>query len=169
MNRKSLLSNHNLFTVLLILSLIGVAVSNISPTASHLYWVVMVVVFGITSIIANYNRAEDIDKTELKKGLVIQLLHWLGSLVAVLIVYAFYHTGRITPEESGLVVLLILALTTYLDGIRISWRFALVGVYLAGVALCAAYIEEYVWQILFVAIAVIAFSYYWEFRQKRHD
>ncbi|MGZ8191712.1 MAG: hypothetical protein ACXWTS_10870, partial [Methylococcaceae bacterium] len=140
MNKKSLLSIPNLFTVLLILSLIGVAISDISPTQSHLYWIVMVIMFGVTSIIANYNRAENIDKTQLKKDIFIQILHWLGGLVAVLIVYAFYHTGRITPEETGLVVLLILALTTYLDGIRISWRFGFVGLYLGIIAICAAYI-----------------------------
>jgi len=84
----------------------------------------------------------------------------------VLIAYTFYHTGRITPEQTGLIVLLILALTTYLDGIRISWRFSFVGIFLAVVAICAAYIEEYVWQILSVALAVIALSYYWEFRKK---
>jgi len=166
MNKKSLLSNHNLFIVLLILSVIGVAISDISPVASHLYWIAMVIIFGVISIIANYNREENIDKAALKKDIFIQLLHWLGGLSAVLIAYTFYHTGRITPEQTGLIVLLILALTTYLDGIRISWRFSFVGIFLAVVAICAAYIEEYVWQILSVALAVIALSYYWEFRKK---
>jgi len=67
MNKKSLLSNHNLFIVLLILSVIGVAISDISPVASYLYWIAMVIIFGVISIIANYNREENIDKAALKK------------------------------------------------------------------------------------------------------
>ena len=166
MNRKSLLSNHNLFSLLLILSLIGMAISEISPTVSHFYWLIMMIIFGITSMVAFYYRNHYADKNELKKGLIIQILHWLGGLAAVLIVYTFYSTGRITPEETGLEVLLILALTTYLDGIRISWQFSLVGVFLSIVAICAAYIEEYMWQILSLAIVIIAFSYYWEFKKR---
>jgi hypothetical protein len=63
----------------------------------------------------------------LKKEIIRQILHGLGGLVAVLIIYSFYHSGRITPEATGLVVLLILALTTYLDGIRLGWHFSFAG------------------------------------------
>lgn len=97
------------------------------------------------------------------------ILHWLGGLVTVMIVYTFYHAGRITPQETGLIVLLILALTTFLDGIRINWQFSLAGVFLAVIAVCAAYIEEYIWQILTIAFGIIAFSYYWAFKRKHAE
>lgn len=168
MNHTKLFSNHVLFTALLIMAVIDVAVSDISATASHLYWISMVVLFGIVSIFANYSHTETYDQTARKKAIVIQILHWMGGLVTVMIGYTFYHAGRITPEETGLIVLLILALTTFLDGIRISWQFSFAGIFLAVIVICAAFVEEYVWQILILALSIIAFSYYWEFKRKHN-
>ncbi|NOT86374.1 MAG: hypothetical protein HOP02_16680 [Methylococcaceae bacterium] len=168
MNKKSLLTSHNLFMVLLLLSLLGVAISDISPVKSHAYWLIMMVLFAGTAILANVIEGDDDnDGVELKKEITQQILHWLGGFVAVMIVYGFYHTGRLTPEATGLVVLLILALTTYLDGIRLGWRFSFAGVFLGIMAVFAAYIEEYMWQILIFAIGIITFSYYWEFKRKK--
>ena len=169
MNKTGLLSNHVLFTTLLILAVIGVAVSDISATASHLYWISMMVLFGVVSIAANYHHTEALGQVARKKTIAIQILHWMGGLVTVMVVYTFYHAGRITPEETGLIVLLILALTTFLDGIRISWRFSLAGVFLGLIAVCAAYVEEFIWQILILALSIIAFSYYWEFKRKHNE
>ncbi len=167
MNKK-LLNQHTLFMVLLLLSLLGVAISDIAPVKSHAYWLVLMVLFGATAILTNVVEGEDDhDGVALKKEITQQILHWLGGFVAVLIVYSFYHTGRLTPEATGLVVLLILALTTYLDGIRLGWRFSFAGLFLGVMALFAAYIEEFMWQILIVAIGIIVFSYYWEFKRKK--
>jgi hypothetical protein len=167
MNYKKLLTNHNLFMVLLLLSLLGVAISDISPVKSHAYWLVMMLLFGATAILASAIEGDDDnDGVALKKEITQQILHWLGGFVAVLIVYAFYYTGRLTPEATGLVVLLILALTTYLDGIRLGWRFSFAGVFLGVMAVFAAYIKEFMWQILIIAIAIIAFSYFWEFKRR---
>ncbi|MFI3137145.1 MAG: hypothetical protein QX197_10260 [Methylococcaceae bacterium] len=168
MTLKKLLTTHNLFIVLLLLSLLGVAISDISPVKSHSYWLLMMILFGATAIVSNIIEGDaDNDGVELKKEITLQILHWLGGFVAVLIVYGFYHTGRITPESTGLVVLLILALTTYLDGIRLGWRFSFAGIFLAVMAVFAAYIEEYMWQILLFAVGIIAFSYYWDFKRKK--
>ena len=169
MNKTKLFSNHTLFTVLLLMSLIGISVPDISAMASHFYWISMIILFGAISIFANYNQTEYADKIQQKKVVLIQLLHWMGGLVTVMIVYTFYHAGRITPEETGLVVLLILALTTFLDGIRISWQFSFAGIFLAVIAICAAFVEEYIWQILMLALSIIAFSYYWEFKRKHSE
>jgi hypothetical protein len=169
MNKTQLFSNHGLFTILLLMSIIGVSVTNISAAASYVYWISMMILFGAISILATYNQTEYADKVQQKKAIFIQLLHWLGGLVTVMIVYTFYHAGRIMPQENGLIILLVLALTTFLAGIRISWQFSFAGIFLAIIALCAAYVEEFIWQILILALAIIAFSYYWEFKRKNKE
>jgi hypothetical protein len=165
---KSLLTNHNLFIALLILSLMGVALSDISPIKSHTYWLAMMVLFCGIAILTNIIEGDaDNDGVPLKKEITQQILHWLGGLVAVLVIYGFYYSGRITPEATGLVVLLILALTTYLDGIRLGWRFSFAGIFLGVMAVFSAYVAEFMWQILLIAIGIIVFSYYWEFKRKK--
>jgi membrane-bound acyltransferase YfiQ involved in biofilm formation len=67
-----------------------------------------------------------------------------------------------TYEGSGLVILLILSLSTFLDGYQVGWRFYLAGIFLAITAILAAFIEEYMWILLVIAIASIVFSTYLE-------
>ncbi|WP_411727312.1 hypothetical protein [Methyloglobulus sp.] len=97
MNHTKLFSNHVLFTALLIMAVIGVAVSDISATASHLYWISMVVLFGIVSIFANYSHTATYDQAAQKKAIVIQTLHWMGGLVTVMIVYTLLSCRKDNP------------------------------------------------------------------------
>lgn len=154
--------------VLLLASLLGVIISDLSPIKSHMYWLLLMLLFACTAIISNLIEGnDDNDGVSLKKEITQQILHWLGGFVTVLIVYGLYYSGRMTPEVTGLIVLLIIALTTYLDGIRLGWRFSFAGIFLGLVAVFAAFIQEYMWLILFVALGIIVFSYYWEFKLKK--
>ncbi len=48
-----------------------------------------------------------------------EALRWLGVLLAVQLVYFLFHAGRLDSENTGLVILLILALATFLAGLRL--------------------------------------------------
>ncbi|MDP3589284.1 MAG: hypothetical protein Q8R54_01955, partial [Methylobacter sp.] len=87
------------------------------------------------------------------KTFINQLLHWVGGLCAVIIIYAYHSSGRIFHEEAGLIVLLILALTTYLDGIKKDWRCIFVGLFLGLITVCVAYFDSYIWQLIVLAAA----------------
>lgn len=167
MNIKRLITTHNLFIVLLIFSILGVALSDISPVKSTNFWLVMLFLFGGIAIVNNIRDGEDDgDNIPLKTEIIQQVLHWAGGLVAVLIIYSFYYSERLTSEATGLVVLLILALTTYLDGLRLGWRFSFAGIFLAVMAVFAAFIVDYMWVILLLALGIIAVSFLWEFKLK---
>lgn len=128
---KKLVTPHNLFMLLLLLSLVGVALSDMLPIKSHTYWLMIMQLFSVTAIVANVVEGDsDQDGVPLKKEFTQQVLHWLGCIAAVLVVFGFYHIGRLAPEATGLVVLLILAITTCLDGIQLGWRFSFAGVFL---------------------------------------
>jgi len=87
-------------------------------------------------------------------------LHWLGGLVAAIIVNAFLSSGRIFVEETGLITQLVLALTVYSDGLKSGWRNIATGVFLALAAVSAAYFDSYVWQLIVVASVCVAYSFY---------
>jgi hypothetical protein len=95
-----------------------------------------------------------------KKPFIDQALHWSGGLSAAIIVYAYHASGRIFHEEAGLIVLLILALTSYLDGIRTGWRCIFTGLFLGLTAICIAYFDNYIWQLGILAALATLVSHF---------
>jgi hypothetical protein len=81
-------------------------------------------------------------------------------LVAVNLVYFLLHSGRLDSENTGLVILLILALATFLAGLRLDWRLCILGVLLGGTLILATYLEEFLWVVLMVVVAAAAGIYF---------
>lgn len=158
MNTQILLSNHHLFMLRLFLSLLGAIIAYAYRHASHDYWLVMMILFGIIAIAPGYYRFKH--NGDDPKPLVQRALHWLGGLFAVIIVYAYHMSGRIFHEEAGLIVLLMLALTTYMDGFRSGWRCCFAGLFLSLIAICIAYFDNYLWQLVILAAVAIMVSHY---------
>jgi len=156
---KYLLSDHYSFIAYTVLSVIGVVITATSPVASHYYWLLMVLLFGAGSVAKQYYRLEN-DVAEQKTQSINTTLHWLGGLVAAIIVNAFLSSGRIFVEETGLITQLVLALTVYSDGLKSGWRNIANGLFLALAAVSAAYFDSYVWQLLALASAFVAYSFY---------
>ncbi len=158
MNKNILLSKHNLFVLFLVLSLIGTFITKFYPSTSHYYWFLMMLMFGTISIASEYYRLQN-QLVEQKATLIQQGLHWLGGLFVAIIVNAYYHSGRIFTEETGLIMLLTLALTIYTEGSQKGWRYCFVGVFLGLVAVSAAYFDDYLWQLSLLVILGVAFSH----------
>ena len=87
-----------------------------------------------------------------------QLLHWAGLLLAVRLVFEMLHKGRLDNENTGLVILLLLALSTFIAGIHLGWWGGVLGAALAA----ATYLEEYVWIFLIIGLAVLAIVFLWK-------
>jgi len=158
MNKLLFLGNHSLFITYLMLSQIGVVITKYYPAQSHYYWFLMMLVFGGLSIAGQYHHLHT-QLSEQKRTLIEQSLHWFGGLFVAVIVNAYYHSGRIFTEETGLIMLLTLALTTYLEGSNRGWRYCFVGVFLGLVAVSAAYFDNYVWQFGLLAVVGGFFSH----------
>ena len=149
-----------IFSALVILAFIGVVITDISPADAHVYWVAMLVVYASVAIYSGRKQAKI--KGEKLGGLILkQVIHWGGSLVAILCVYTLLHTGTVTDEEAGLIILLLLALTTFLAGGHVGWRYYVLGALLALITVVAVYIEEFMWVIMLVGIAIIAITFFW--------
>ena len=141
--------------VLLALSIIGIGITDFSPADSYKYWVAMVPIFCGACLILEWSRVRG-------KGfkwttiLRTQLLHWAGLLVAVRLVFEMLHKGRLDNENTGLVILLLLALSIFIAGIHLGWRLCLVGGFLGAALVAATYLEEYVWILLIIGLVVLA-------------
>ena len=148
-----------IMVLLVLLAIVGIGITDFSPLLSHWYWLAMVVVTGIACIVMEWSRArkKGFSATSLVKK---EVLIWLSVLVAVNLVYFLFHSGRLDSENTGLVILLILALATFLAGLRQDWRLCLLGVFLGGALILATYLEEFLWIVLMVVLAAAAGVYF---------
>lgn len=143
---------------LMVLSIIGIGVTDFAPAISHWYWLAMVPLFAVACLIFEWQRARG---QGLSAGRIIrnQLLIWLGLLAAVQLVYLMLHAGRLDNENTGLIILLLLASTVFGSGIYLGWRLCIVAAFLGLALVMATYLEEFVW-LLMIVLAVGAVVFY---------
>lgn len=140
-----------LILVLLLLDVIGIGLTEFAQRYSHWYWLAMVVLTGVAcAFIARFGSSSAELNTVRK--IRMEVLFWLGVLVAVNLVYFMYGAGRLDSENTGLVILLLLALSTFLAGLRLGWQLCLLGGLLAVALVFATYLEEYLWLVLLVGL-----------------
>lgn len=145
--------------ILLGFSFTGVAITNISPARSHLYWLAMVPVFFLASLATEWPHVRA-GKYPWKTVLWNHSLQWLALLAAVQMVFVIQQIGRLNNETTGLMLLLIFALSTFVAGIRMGWLFRLAGLFLAGSLLVLVYIERYLWVLAIVAIITLLIHHF---------
>lgn len=160
--RTGLLSERGLLIILIILSFVGVATSNFNPVAGSWYWLAMIPVFAVVAMITGRSKIVAPEGAIVQSGTIVQLLHWGVALLTAGALSVFRTTGRLDDENFSLVMLLILALATVLDGIRLGWLLTLVGAFLGLSAVIAAYMDEYLWIILALCTAIVLISIYWK-------
>ncbi|MGB5542708.1 MAG: hypothetical protein WBO15_04865 [Gammaproteobacteria bacterium] len=144
--------------VLSVLAIIGIGITDFAPQSSRWYWLWMVVATGRVCIVLHWSRARKAGES-ITAILKTEPLIWLSVLVAVNLVYFLLHTGRLDNENTGLIVLLILALATFHAGLRLDWRLSVLGVVFGITLVLATYLEEFFWMVLLASLAVLAVSY----------
>ncbi len=158
--RKHLLEDL-LLVVLILLTMTGIYISNIATADidGYLYWMVMIVVFAISAMLISIVQSKHTG-TVAKNIIKEQSLHWLGAILALFGVLLLVHSGSLTHDSAGLIFLLVLSLATYLDGIRIGWRFGLIGNYLGLAAVVMAYSDKSMWILYATAVLIIVAVFY---------
>ena len=72
------------------------------------------------------------------------------------VIYLLLGTGRLNYETTGLLILLVLAFATFIDGMLVSWKLYVVGLLLLFTLLLATYVEQFLWMIVLAALVMIA-------------
>lgn len=138
---------------------------NFSPADGYWYWAAMIFVFGFAAMAISLMQAERRKHTYSEIWLE-QSLHWVGVILCLCGTLLLLYRGVLDDQSTGLVMLLVLSLATYLDGIRIGWRFSLVGNFLGLTAVVIAYTENFMWLLFGLAAISIGIVIYWERRQE---
>ena len=148
---------------LLVLSAIGVAISEVSPPKAFRYWLVMVPIFGGISLFSGWSNARASGMTA--GGLLTrQVLHWSALAVVVCLVFLLQKTGRMGEADAGIVTLLAIALATFLAGVHFDWRYCVVGGLLAAAVAAIAVVSSFLW---LIAAAAAGFAIYLGVRAAR--
>ncbi|MGB5424876.1 MAG: hypothetical protein WBN03_22100 [Desulfobacterales bacterium] len=144
---------------LMALAVIGVGITYFIPDKSYRYWLAMIPVFGIgcTSIEWSRLRRQDLG---IWKTIRNQLIHWFGVLVSVYLVHMLLNIQQLTKQNAGLIVLLVLALGTFLAGIQLGWRLFVLGVFLWVILVMAAYLQGSLWVMILIGVVMISLFIY---------
>ena len=157
--------------VMLVLSLIGVGITDWAPQHAWKYWSYLVPVFGLICIVEMW-RARRPDERHVH-GVMLrkQILHWLGLMACVYLVFTFVKIGLVSAEIAGLVNLMMLALTMFLAGVHFDWTYLLVGLVLGAFAASAAYVEQYLlfWMLPVAAVAAVIIIWRWKIYPMRQE
>lgn len=149
--------------LMVILSLIGIGVMRFSPTEGYWYWLVITLIFGLLAMLIGFVQARQGEHV-VRDVLVEQSLLWFGVVLALCGILLLLQFGTLNDENTGLVILLILSLATYIDGLRIGWRFSLVGNFLGLTAVSIAYLEHFVVVLFSLAAVTIVVTVFWQRR-----
>ncbi|MGZ5049987.1 MAG: hypothetical protein ACXWF8_07800 [Methylobacter sp.] len=164
--RKRFHIEEAILILLLILSLVGIGIMDFSPADGYGYWLIMMLLFAIFAIIIGWQQSKH-RADDFKLILREQSIHWVTSLLVVGGAFLIHQSGRIAQEDAGLIILLILSLSTILDGLRVGWRFSLVGLFLGVAAVVSVYTTHFLWIELGVAVLIVALTIAWELWMER--
>lgn len=150
------------FVLLVILSLSGIAITDYSPHDGYGFWLLMVFVFGALSIFVSWLQAKT-GEQDFGEIVLSQLMHWFHTLIIVGAAFLLNKSEQLTDTGASLVILLILALSTILDGYRIGWQFRLLGFFLASCSIIIAYVENYILACSGLGLLAIGITFFWTY------
>ena len=152
-----------IYSLLVLLSVGGIAIMDYSVKYGFWYWLAMAVVFGIASVGLAWKRDKDMpgdQSARIRK----QALHWGTLIVGLLLAFLMPHGEVLAASTQGLTALLLVAVAALLAGVHFDWRMAVVGLILAATFVTAVLAEEFFWPLLIVAFLAVVII--WGFRRK---
>jgi hypothetical protein len=143
---------------LLSLSIVGVGYTDAAQRASHWYWLAMVPVFFSTCLFIEWKAARE-SGLSARSIIIKQVQHWSGLLACVYLTFFLRDFGRLDNESTGLILLLMFALATFLAGVTMGWLFRLLGIFLGLSLFFVAYVENFIWIIIGISFLILV-AYY---------
>ena len=156
------------YSVVLILTLLGVAYTSFSQHPIVVYWELLVPVIGIACILAGWRHAQD--RNARLRLVWTQVLHWFAFLAAMNLLLLPSVQNLLNSNATGLAIMLLLALGTFVAGVHIlAWEICLLGVVMALCVPAIAWIEESALIVLLGVIALVGIGlvFWWIFRGRR--
>jgi hypothetical protein len=140
-----------------VLVMIGLFLTNVSHLHARYYWSAMFPIFGIVCLWHEL-AGEGGDPIPTWRRILRQVLHWLGPIAAVQIIFLQLARGQMDADAVALVTLVILAVTCFMAGVHMDRSFYWVSAALALAAVVGTEVEAYLWMLAAVAIVAMAIT-----------
>jgi hypothetical protein len=144
------------YVVVLVMTMLGVAYTSASRRPLVIYWEVLALTVGAVCIITGWRQTQGSDARV--RMLWTQALHWGAFLVAMNIVLLPGVQRLLTSSATGITLLMLLALGTFVAGIHLSVRICLLGLTMALSVPAIAWLKQSALFLLLAAIAVVAIA-----------
>jgi hypothetical protein len=155
------------FTIVLILTIAGVAYTSFSKNPIVIYWEILAPIIALVCIGAGWREAGD--KAARLRLVVTQVLHWAAFLLVMNMLLLSSVQRIFTAQTTALAIFTLLALGTFTAGIQVlSWQVCLLGVIMALGIPAIAWIENSALVVVLIVgalIGIVAVAW-WHFRQR---
>jgi hypothetical protein len=141
--------------IMVLLALLGVALTTAGKNAAPPYWISLAAIFGVLCVGTAWARHRHASGLR-REAVIRQVLHWLAIAVALGLDFMIRNTGDETGQAAGLNAMLLLALGCFLAGVHLEWHFSIVGILLGLALIIVAKAEQYVW--LIFVVGALAFA-----------
>ena len=142
------------YVVVLVLTLFGVAYTSVTRRPTIVYWEFLVLVTAAACIWGGWRYAPD-RKAKIRL-IASQALHWLAFFVAMNLVLLPSVQNMLNADATGLAILLLLALGTFVAGVHIpAWQVCVLGLVMGVFVPAIAWIEEAALIVLLALVALI--------------
>jgi hypothetical protein len=119
-----------LFSLVLILTLIGVAYTSFSKQPITVFWESLAPLIALVCIATGWNNATD--RPARIQLVATQALHWLAFLVVMNLMLLPSVQRDFSSQATGLAIFTLMALGTFTSGIHVlSWQVCLLGLVMA--------------------------------------
>lgn len=157
-----------LYSIVLVLTVFGVAYTSIVKQPIILYWEILAPIIGVVCVSAGWRNAGG--KVARLRLVATQTLHWLAFLIVMNLILLPVVQRILNASATGLAVFTLLALGTFTAGVHvISWQVCLLGVAMALAIPAIAWIENsalIVFLTMGLALGIAGVS--WWLWQRRH-
>ena len=152
--RHGILRRIGIYLVMIAWSVGGLAYTEVNSANVVTFWLITTVLFAIIAIVHVY-RSDAANRTSLA---LKQLVHWGAFFAAMVLLHSHLVVDLVAGDPSLIVVLILLALAVFLDGVYVDWRFCVVGLVLASGSLVVAWLDDWSLVVTLAAIIVVAIA-----------
>lgn len=143
-----------MFVCTIALATLAVGLTKLDAEIAHRYWSLVIATQAILSSIWGLWRLKALELTVRGRFMIRQTVIWGSTFITVAILYLFMYELKITPESTGLLILLALAMATFVNGMLVSWKLYVVGLFLLFSLLLAIYIKLYFLFVIFLGVII---------------
>jgi hypothetical protein len=154
------------FTLVLVLTIAGVAYTSFSKKPIIGYWEILAPIIALVCVGAGWQEAGD--KSGRLRLIVTQALHWFAFLLVMNLMLLGGVQQIFTTQTTALAIFTLLALGTFTAGVHVfSWQVCLLGLIMALGIPAIAWIENSALLVVLLVAGVVGLGavLWWHWRQ----